>query len=110
MNRTAYFLVAIILGFVAYWWWTVRWLLYFGNAVGKDSTGRSFYDASFIAILVVWGILLLGILWGIWRCLKQAFRPPRMDSSPRVSEPPQVQKTPDGATPDERLAHLVKKP
>lgn len=110
MSRNAYFLIAVVLGFVGYVWWKAKWLLYWGNAVGKDSTGASFYDASFIVALVVWGGIFVGILWGMWWCLKRAFRPPRKNVGHLPPEAAQTQKAPDLATPDEKLAHLVKKP
>ena len=111
MSRAAYFLVAVVLGVIAVFWWCAKWLLYFGYAEGKSSVeGPIPVDDSFIATLVIWGIVFFGIIWGVWVCLKRAFRPPRKDLSSLPPEPVKPQKASEFATPDERLAHLVKKP
>ena len=112
MSRTGYFVAALVLGVIAVFWWMAKWLLYFGYAEGHASVeGPIPLDDSFIATLVVWGIVFIGIIWGAWVCLKRAFsRPPRLDSRPLAPSPPIMpEKQQDLRTPDERLADLVKK-
>jgi len=86
-------------------------VLNIGNGLGKDSVpGASFYDAAFITVLAVWGVVFLLIVWGMWTCLKRALRPPPRRLSNPSPQPVQPQVASKLATPDERLAHLVKKP
>ena len=111
MSRTAYFCIAVALGFVGWFMTVIYTVLNIGNGLGKDSVpGASFYDAGFITVLVIWGGIFLGIIWGAWTCLKRAFRPPPKEASSSSPQPVQPQKASELATPDERLAHLVKKP
>jgi hypothetical protein len=111
MNRTTYFCIAVALGFVGWFWSFGYTVLYVGNGLAKDSVpGASFYDGGYIIMLVIWSGIFLGIIWSAWFCLKRAFRPPPKVSSSSTPEPIQSDKASELATPDERLAHLVKKP
>lgn len=111
MNRTAYLCTALVFGLVGLFWSFGFTALYIGNGLSKDSVpGASFYDAGFIFMLAIWGGIFLGIIWGAWACLKRAFRPTRKDAINSLSETIQPSKESKFATPDEKLAHLVKKP
>ena len=84
-------------------------VLNIGNGLGKDSVpGASFHDAGFITVLVIWGGIFLGIIWGAWACLKRAFRPPPKDLSSSSPELPGHRRHQSCYTGRE-LAHLVKK-
>jgi hypothetical protein len=111
MTRTAHFGIGLALGLVSAFWCAMGLALWIGNAIGKDSPiAGPFFDPKFVVTLLVWGAILLCILWGMFRSFRRALRPPRLDS---INPPPEAAPKPtleSPAAPDERLAHLVKKP
>ena len=107
MSRAAYFITAVVLGVVAVFWWFTKWLLTVSYAMEKDSAPGG---ADVSGVLVVWGIIFIGILICLLWCLARAFSPVRRDSASLPTQASQPQQSPSLATPDEKLAHLVKKP
>ena len=102
--------MGIALGFVGWFWLMVGLVVWIGNGLGKDSGPAPFFDGPFIGFLVLWGGVFIGIAWAAFRCFKRALRPPRLDSASPAPEPARRDAPQSLATPDERLAHLVKKP
>jgi type VI protein secretion system component VasK len=107
MSRAGYFLAAVVLGVIAVFWWFAKWLLTFSYAVERDSAPGG---ADVSGVLVVWGIIFLGIIVCLLWCLARAFMPVARDSVSLPPQPSQPQESQRLATPDEKLAHLVKKP
>ena len=111
MSRTAHFLVGLAILALCVAWCFVCFVWFIGNAVGRDSVpGASIHDSSFMAIYLVGGAGLICGLWFAFRSFGRALRPPRLDlplpaATPLVA-PEQQHNT---KTPDDRLAHLVKK-
>jgi hypothetical protein len=88
----------------------IGYVAFIGTAISKDSApGASIFDSGFIIIYIIFGGLVLGAFWFALRNFRRAFSPP-----PRTtSHPPPIADTAavaSGVTPDEKLAHLVKKP
>jgi hypothetical protein len=109
MSRTAHFGIGLWVVLFCVLWCFFCYLLFFANAVGRDSVpGASIYDSSFKTLYVVWGVVLLAGLWCAFLSLRRALRPPRLDV-PAAIPPPATSDQQDVVTPDERLAHLVKK-
>jgi len=107
MSRTAYFLAAVVLGVIAVFWWFAKWLLTVSYAMEHDSAPGG---ADVSGILVFGDIIFVGILLCLLWCLARAFRPVRRGSVSLPTQPSQPQELQKLATPDEKLAHLVKKP
>ncbi len=98
----------ILVGIV---WFFIGVAWFIGLAVGRDSVpGASLFDGAFILFYVVWGGIFLGIiimaLSNLWRSVQPS---PRKPSSELPSQFVQTQGLATGATPDERLAPLLKK-
>lgn len=107
MSRAGYFIAAVVLGVIAVLWWFAKWFMVVSYAMENDS-GRDGADVS--SILIFWGIIFVGILISLLWCLARAFRAVSRDPvslPPPPSLPPESDKL---STPDEKLAHLVKKP
>jgi predicted anti-sigma-YlaC factor YlaD len=107
MSRASYFIVVVVLGVVAVFWWFAKWFLVVGSAMEKDSAPGG---ADVSGVLVFWGVIFVGILLCLLWCLARAFSPVRRDSVSLPTQPSQPQESQKLATPDEMLAHLVKKP
>jgi len=107
MTRTSYFIASVVLGVIGAFWWFAKLLLTVGYAIEKDSAPEG---ADVTGVLVVWGIVFVGILLCFFWCLARALRPVRGGSGSLVSPPSQPQPPESLSTPDEKLAHLVKKP
>jgi hypothetical protein len=112
MSRLSYFGIGAGMVLMGVGWCFVGELLWVGLAIGRESVpGASTSDSAFITFYVVWGGGLLGILWGAFSSFRRSLRPP-----PRVARPPSPPPTDQphglavGATADERLAPLLKKP
>ena len=111
MSRTAHFGIGVGIILLCVLWCFFGVFMFFALAVGKDSRGASIYDSSFIALYVVFGAGLLGDTWFAFLSFRRALRSPRLDSPAETSPLPAPPKQKDDlATPDERLAHLVKRP
>src|SRR6266536_1694447 len=108
MSRTAHLGIGILLGLLLCFWCMMGVALVVANAFAKDGSGGEFFDAHFIAWCVFWTAIASGILWGIFRRLKSAFRPPPRQAIGVASKSVQVEPAAHSATPDERLAHLLK--
>ena len=107
MSRNAHFGIGIGILLLCVLWFFFGVFMFFATAAGKDSRGASIYDSSFITLYVVFGGGLLGGLWGAFQSFRRALRPPgRVVPLAGPSTSPQQT---DLATPDEKLAHLVKK-
>jgi hypothetical protein len=60
--------------------------------------------------VVLWVGVFLASIWGIFSTFRRALRAPRRDSpTETVTAGSSPERQPDVATPDEKLAHLVKK-
>jgi len=109
MSKTACFLAAVVLGVIAVLWWFAKWLLIVSAGMEDDSGPGG---AKVAGVLLVWGIIFLVIILCLLGCLARALSPVHQKSG-RLP-PPSVQGQPQEpqrlATPDEKLAHLVKKP
>ena len=111
MTRTAHLGIGLALGLLGAFWCAMGLALWIGNGVGKASpTSPPFFDTKFVVTLLIWGAIFLCILWGVFRSFKRALTPPRLDSGNPAPETAQKAVPERPATPDERLAHLVKKP
>ncbi len=106
MSRNARFGIGIVSLLLCVLWFFFGVFVFFANAAGKDSRGVGIYDSSFIVLYVVFGGGLLGGLWFAFHSFRRAFRPPERIVSPTAPRSEQPTKL---ATPDDRLAHLVKK-
>ena len=83
--------------------------MFFGLAVGHDSRGASIHDSPFIVLYLVFGVGFLVGLRFAFRSFRRALRSPRLDSQAETGQALNTLKQPeDAASPDERLAHLVK--
>lgn len=110
MSRTAHLGIGILLGLVFCFWCMMGMALVVASAFAKDGSGEEFFNAHFIAWCVFWTAIASGILWGIFRSLKSALRPPPRQPLGVASESVQIERAAQSATPDERLAHLLKNP
>jgi hypothetical protein len=111
MTRTAHLGIGFALGLFGAFWCAIGLTLWIGNALGKASpVSPPFFDTKFVELLLIWGAIFLCILWGMFRSFKRALRPPRLDATNPAPEavPKAIPERP--ATPDERLALMVKKP
>jgi hypothetical protein len=107
MSRAAYFLSAVVLGVIAVLWWFAKWLLVVSSAMEKDSAPGG---ADVSGVVAVWLIIFLGVLFCSLWCLSRAFRPVRREAGSLPTQSSQPQESQRLATPDEKLAHLIKKP
>jgi hypothetical protein len=107
MSRGTYLIAAVALGVIAVLWWFAKWFLVVGSVIEKDSAPGG---ADVSGVVAVWLIIFLGILFCILWCLSRAFRPVRREAGSLPPSPSQPQQSQSLATPDEKLAHLVKKP
>jgi len=88
----------------------VGYVAFIGTAISKDSVpGASVFDGKFIVVYVVFGGLILGALWFALINFKSAFAAPQRPGRPEAAQDPEPRPA-SGATPEERLAHLVKQP
>ena len=109
MSRTAHFGIGLGVLLFCMLWCFVCYLLFFGNAVARDSVpGASAYDSSFVTLYEIGGVVLVAGLCCAFVCFRRALRPPRVDVSPATprSAKPSPQ---DVGTSEERLARLVKR-
>jgi hypothetical protein len=106
MSRNAHFGIGIGILLLCVLWLFFGVFMFFAVAAGKDSRGASIYDSSFIVLYVVFGGGVLGGLWLAFQSFRRALRPPERVAPPAPSTA--VPKT-DLATPEEKLAHLVKR-
>jgi hypothetical protein len=103
MTRTAHFSIGIGLCLFCCVWCVVGQVLYMAAVTG----GASVTDASFIATFIFWAIVFLGGAWIALRSFWRALRPPRRIELPVVT--PTSDQQPSLTTPNDKLAHLVKK-
>jgi hypothetical protein len=90
-------------------WCFVCFLLFLGNAVGRDSVpGASIYDSSFLTLYAIGGGVLVAGLYFAFLSFRRALRPPRLDV-PAATQASVMPRQQEPGTPDERLAHLVKR-
>src|ERR1035437_3806490 len=109
MSRTAHLGVGLGVVLLCVLWCFVCFLLFLGNAVGRDSVpGASIYDSSFLTLYAIGGVVLVAGLYFAFLCFRRALRPPRLEAPPSTPAPPKPTQQEIG-TPDERLAHLVKR-
>jgi hypothetical protein len=111
MTRTAHFFVGLAILALCAAWCLFCFVCFIGNAVGRDSVpGASIYDSSFIAIYLVGGAGLICGLWFALRSFGRALRSPRQDL-PRLAVTPPIasEQQHDTKSPDDKLAHLLKK-
>jgi hypothetical protein len=110
MSRNAHFGIGIAVGIFGWFWVMCLWFMFWGRGIQTDSRSDTFYSDSFIIGLIIWGTGFLGILWAIRLCLKRTFRPPRLDTPPQAPTPlVAIEQQQELRTPDEKLAHLVRK-
>jgi hypothetical protein len=107
MSRNAHFGIGIGILLLCVVWFVFSVFMFFAVAAGKDSRGASIFDSSFITLYVVFGGGLIGGLWVAFKNFRRALRPPERVVPP--AEPSTFTQQTDLATPDEKLAHLVKK-
>jgi hypothetical protein len=112
MSRSAHLFVGLAILALCAVWCFVCFVWFIGNAVGRDSVpGASIHDSSFMAIYLFGGAGLICGLWFAVRSFGRALRSPRLDlpshAAPQPVTPEEQQR--DMRTPDDRLAHLVKK-
>jgi hypothetical protein len=107
MSRASHLGITVGLVLFCCAWWVFGKVLWMSAAAG----GASASDVSFIMGVIVWSGVQLGSLWGALVSLKRALRAPSRMPSTEVavsaSEPEQQR---DLSTPDEKLAHLLRKP
>jgi hypothetical protein len=71
MNRTLYFCIGVA-GFLICWFWCkVGAFIYIAGTM----EGTSPLNFTFIAISVIWSIILFGVLWGIFWNFRRALKP-----------------------------------
>jgi hypothetical protein len=110
MSRTAHFGIGVGLILFSVLWCFFGVFMFLALAVGNDSRAATIHDASFIILYVIFGAGVLIGLWFAFLSFRRALRPPRLDSPPETLPPlPAPTRQNDLATPDERLAYLVKK-
>lgn len=111
MSRLSHLGIGVALCFFCAICFIVGCFAFFGTAINKNSVpGASVFDGGFIVIYVVFGGLILGGLWFALASFRRVFRAaPRQAPAPApvATQAPQL---PSTATPDEKLAHLVRKP
>lgn len=72
--------------------------------------GYGAFGFSADAYVVLWAAVFLASIWGMFSTFRRALRASRSDSpAEAVTAQRSVERKPDVATPDEKLAHLVKK-
>lgn len=110
MNRGAHFGIGLGMMLFCGFWCLIGYAWFIGLAISRDSVpGASVFDSSFITLYVVWGSVFLGCLWGAFLSFRRALRLRRRSALPEPPESPISKRQPDLATPDEKLAHLVKR-
>jgi len=109
VSRETHFALGLGLTVACFLWGLIGVVGLIGNGLGKDPNGR-FFDAGFFEASLFWVAVLSALIWGVVRCFRRA-RLPQTDSgsqpSPGPAQTPPPAQSP--TTPDERLAHLVKK-
>ena len=111
MNRVSHLGIGIGLCVFSFVCFSMGRLMFLGMAIGKDSVpGASIFDGDFITLYVVDSSLILGALWFALLSFRRAFRPPTRRPSVPPATAIQALEIHSAATPEEKLAHLVKKP
>jgi hypothetical protein len=93
--------------------WTGFWFVlgvfwFMGIAATRDSRA-SFLDSPFVSFFFIWGSVFLGSLWGALVCLRRVVRLSRATPHLQSAAPSVCREQTDLATPDEKLAHLLKR-
>jgi hypothetical protein len=103
MNRSSHLCIGVALGFVCFGCCVFALFAWLSTAAGPWGAGDAVRS-----VLILGGVFVLAG-WGAVRNFRCAFRPPRME---RVTPPAGAEKEPpsQAGTPDEKLAHLVRKP
>ena len=84
--------------------------MFFALAAGKDSVpGASIFDSEFVMLYVVCGGLILASVWVGLVNFGRAFGPGGRQNAFSIPRNPTTPQVLEGATPDDRLAHLVQK-
>lgn len=111
MSRGKHFVNGLGLLLLSAVWCFFCFVVFIGNAVGRDSVpGASAHDSSFMAIYLIGGGGLLCGLFFAFRSFGRALQSPRSASPPQtLSQPAAQDPQQDARTSEERLAHLVKK-
>jgi hypothetical protein len=111
MSRGSHFGISVGIGLFCVLWCFIGVAWFFGLAVSRDSvSGASIFDSSFIVFYVFWGSVFLGCLWGAFQSFRRAARTPQRNLPMETPTSSTESEQHDLATPDEKLAHLVKKP
>jgi len=109
MSRIAHFGIALAILTICVLWCVFGVFMFFALAAGRDSRGGTIYDSAFIVLYLIFGAGFFVGLWFAFRSFRSALRPSRPVSQIETGQAPDATKQQDAlATPDERLAHLVK--
>jgi hypothetical protein len=111
VSRTTHFGIGIAIAALCFFWVMLCRVMFLAVAFDVDAHGEgSVFDARFILLYLVGGSGFIGGIWCAFLCFRRALRPPRLEVPPPTCTPsvtPEQQQS--LATPDERLAHLVKR-
>jgi hypothetical protein len=111
MSRKLHFGIGLAVLLFCFLWCLLGFLQFMSLAVGRDSIpGASVFDSSFISFYVIWGAVFLGCLWLILRSFSRAMRRAQSNPSADAVSRNGLEQQSKMATPDEKLAHLVKRP
>lgn len=112
MGRSAHLCLGIATILLCVIWCLFGLIMFLAAAAGLDGRGAGLDHPDFIEVYVVFGGGLLGGLWFALRSFRRAFKSPRSGPAVEKKSAPSGRPGPQKSaeTPDERLAHLVKKP
>jgi hypothetical protein len=108
MSRNTHFAIGTGILVLCAFWCLMGIAWFFGLGFGRDSVpGASVFDSSFMTFYILWGSGFLLFLWAAFRSFQTALRRPKRAVPP--SAPSATAQQVAVATPDKKLARLLKK-
>lgn len=109
MSRFSHFNIGIMLCICATICSIFGYFVFLAYAAGKDGSGGSIFDGSFILIFLIFGGLILGSLWAAFANFRRGLRHSKPETGTVKTQPVASSRPPAPTTADEKLAHLVPK-
>jgi hypothetical protein len=92
-------------------WCLIGLTAFIGLALSQDSVpGASIFGPVFLLFFLIWGVVFAAIVYAVFLNFRRSLVPQRINATSEVAPSSEVSHgLADGSTPDEKLAHLVKK-